>query len=96
LVRRTSPDIFGLGSIIPALQLHFTPEHSPSTLVEELMEAHKLDRPDHSPKTSRNPFSEGTEPFRWGLLPRVIHPLIWAWIAALWLGLAWLIIFEAG
>jgi hypothetical protein len=63
--------------------------------IEELMEAHKLDRPDYSPKTSRAPFSEGTEPFRWGLLARVIHPLIWAWIAALWLGLAWLVIFEA-
>ena len=65
-------------------------------MVEELMEAHKLDRPDQSPKTSRIAFSEKEEPFRWGLLTRMIHPLIWAWIAALWLGLAWLVIFEAG
>jgi hypothetical protein len=60
------------------------------------MEAHKLDRLDHSSKTSRIASSEKDDPFHWSLLARLIHPLIWAWIAALWLGLAWLVIFEAG
>ena len=59
------------------------------------MEAYKLERPDLSPQTTQDMFSEGEEPFRWTLLARLIHPLIWAWIAALWLGLAWLVIFEA-
>jgi hypothetical protein len=60
------------------------------------MEAYKLDQPDHSSKISRNSFFQDEEPFRWSLLARLIHPLIWGWIAALWLGLAWLVIFEAG
>ncbi|MEX5216872.1 MAG: hypothetical protein AB7G68_16635 [Nitrospiraceae bacterium] len=60
------------------------------------MEARKLDRLDHSSEISRIALSEKDEPFQWSLLARLIHPFIWAWIAALWLGLAWLVIFEAG
>ncbi|HET6674975.1 MAG TPA: hypothetical protein VFG71_06535 [Nitrospiraceae bacterium] len=78
-----------------ALLLHLSP-HTRLRQLEECMEARKLDPTGHPPKRLQSLLGQGDEPFRWGLLARLIHPLIWVWIAALWLGLAWLVIFEAG
>lgn len=80
---------------LAALLLHLSP-HTRLWQREEFMEARKLDSTGQPPNPPQGLSTQRDEPFRWGLLARLIHPLIWVWIAALWLGLAWLVIFEAG
>ena len=59
------------------------------------MEARKLGSAEEPP----SPEAYSTppdEPFSWRVVLRLIHPYVWALIAALWIGLAWLILYEAG
>jgi hypothetical protein len=61
------------------------------------MEAHKLDPPDyeHDHDATKATSCELDQPFSWRILIGLIHPYVWALIAALWLGLACLLLFEA-
>ena len=61
------------------------------------MEARRLDPADdyrrHHAITPE--LSELDQPFTWRGVISLIHPYVWALIAALWIGLAWLILYEA-
>jgi hypothetical protein len=61
------------------------------------MEAHKLDPPEyqHFHDATKATPCDFDQPFSWRGLIGLIHPYVWALIAALWLGLACLLLFEA-
>jgi hypothetical protein len=57
------------------------------------MEARRLES-----RTPHVPSADGSfdEPFSWHGLFSLIHPYVWGLIAALWIGVACLILYEAG
>jgi hypothetical protein len=59
------------------------------------MEARKLELLDHSHAPGVGA-SEVHEPSSMRQVAGLIHPYVWAWIAVLWIGLACLILYEAG
>jgi len=59
-----------------------------------LMEARKLEPADHDFATNAEP-CEFDQAIGWRHLGSLIHPLVWACITALWLGLVCLVLFEA-
>ena len=60
------------------------------------MEARKFEPEQRGTKSFEKTVSATDLPFTWQRLANFVHPLVWAWIAALWLGLAWLILSEIG
>ena len=59
------------------------------------MEAHKLGTV-HGPHSSIKELCELDQPFSWHGLISLIHPHVWAMIVALWIGIACLLLYEAG
>ena len=60
------------------------------------MEARKLNQADHPrPDYAIKQLRELDRPFSWRGLIGLIHPYVWAAIAAIWIGLACLILYEA-
>jgi hypothetical protein len=58
------------------------------------MEARKFDYEQSGNQFFTNTISASNQPFAWSRFADLVHPLVWAWIAALWLGLAWVILSE--
>jgi hypothetical protein len=61
----------------------------------DLMEARKLGTAD-DPHSSIKELCELDQPFSWHALISLVHPHVWAVIAALWIGIACLLLYEAG
>jgi hypothetical protein len=63
------------------------------------MEARKLDQADHPSRDYASEqhceVGELDQPFSWGGLIGLVHPYVWAAIAALWIGLACVVLYEA-
>jgi hypothetical protein len=61
------------------------------------MEARRLEpqEPRDPPGGRASAVDFDNEPFSWLLLLRLIHPYMWALIAALWIAVAWLVLYEA-
>jgi hypothetical protein len=60
------------------------------------MEARKLNQADYPHSDHSIELSGLDQPFSWRGFIGLIHPYVWAAIAALWIGLACLLLYQAG